>query len=131
MGMISEFTMEVILNIVADMEPAFEDLISGLPQDVLQSGISPIDQNAVGCEGTGNSTAQANSEEELNLDCYAYVAVSPFAQNEIESINLVVERGISFGGKLNLFNVYEVTAEAKVRKRGELTAHYSVFVLGH
>ena len=113
--MISSMTVEHVLNIAAVLEPSLADLVDDLPNDVLVSGITPYDEDAEGCETAGNTTAQMLGEEQLNLDCYAYLIVSPFLENSIEEINLDIPKGISFGGTLNLFNLFVARMEAKVR----------------
>lgn len=114
-AMISSFTVENVLRVAAVLKPNLNDLINGLPQDVLVSGISPPDANAASCStNSNNSTALAVGDEELDLNCYAYVAISPLSQNEIEPIGLTIERGISFAGKLNLFNQFVIQAAAHV-----------------
>jgi len=85
-----------------------------LPDYVRESSITPLNASNPVC-GPVNTTALATGEEKLNLDCYAWVAISPFGENEIESINLNIPKGIGFSGRLNLFDQFEVEAEAQVR----------------
>ena len=114
-AMISSMTIEHVLKVASVLEPSIEDLIKELPSDVRVSGITPFNEDNPQCETLGNKTAQMLGEEKLNLDCYVYFIVSPLATNEIESLNLEIPRGISFGGKLNLFNRFVARMEAKVR----------------
>jgi len=114
LAMVSSFTVENILRVAANFEDDLNQLVADLPQSVLDSGITSPNAEKPECMNSGNSTAQASGEEQLDLDCYAYVAISPFATNRIESIDLEVPRGISFAGKLNLFDQFVVQAEAKV-----------------
>ena len=79
------------------------------------SGITPLNPDATECQGADNTTALANGDQQLVLDCYAWVAISPFADNEIEAIGLTIPKGIGFSGKLNLFNRFLIEAEAQVR----------------
>lgn len=119
-AMISGFTIETILNIANEIDGVdLTELISGLPNDVKISGITPLNDNATECLGTDNYTALASGDQQIELDCYAWVAISPFADNEIEAINLVIPKGIGFSGKLNLFNSFVVEAEAQVRDSRE------------
>jgi len=116
-GLISSFTIEEILNVANELDGAnLDSLITGLPRSVLESGITPVnaDDPTISC-GPVNTTALATGEEELILDCFAWVAISPFGENEIESINLNIPKGIGFSGKLNLFDLFIVEAEAQVR----------------
>jgi len=116
-GLISSFTIEELLNVANEVDGAnLDSLIAGLPTSVLESGITPVnaDDPTISC-GPVNTTALATGEEELNLDCYAWVAISPFGENEIESINLNIPKGIGFSGRLKLFDFFEVEAEAQVR----------------
>jgi len=128
LAMVSSFTVENILRVAAVIDPGLNSgLIDGLPSSILDSGITPPD-SAVACDSLGNKTAQALGEESLNLDCYAYVALSPFSTNTIESINLEIPRGISFAGKLNLFDLYQVQVDAKVRSDHASMYDWHVFV---
>ena len=114
-GLISSFTIENILLVANELDGAkLDSLIDGLPDYVLESGITPLNADDPAC-GPVNTTALATGEEELILDCYAWVAISPFGENEIESINLKIPKGIGFSGRLNLFNLFIVEAEAQVR----------------
>lgn len=119
-GLFSSFTIEEILNVANELLDSslngvdLDDLIDGLPGSVLKSGITPLDADNSTC-GPVNTTALATGKEKLNLDCYAWVSISPFGENEIESINLNIPKGIGFSGKLNLFNEFIVEAEAQVR----------------
>jgi hypothetical protein len=116
-AMVSAMTVEHVLRVAAVLEPGLLDLIEQMPDDVLVSGITPYDATHPDCATLGNKTAQMLGEETLNLNCYAYFILSPFKTNEIKAVNLVVPRGISFGGTLNLFNKFYARMEARVRKR--------------
>ena len=106
MAMISDMTIEHAIKIAENLSIDLQafDLVSQLPTDVLTSGIRPFNPNNPACATLGNTIKQILGKEQLNLDCYAYFAVSPFLSNRIEQLNLDVPRGISFGGTLNLFN---------------------------
>jgi hypothetical protein len=110
-AMVTSFTLENVLNVAAVVEPKLKNLISGLPKAVLDSGITPFD--ATKCVEL-NTTKQALGEQSVDLNCYAYVVVSPLAENYIEAIDLTIPRGISFGGKLNLFDIFEIRTEAQI-----------------
>ena len=116
LAMISSFTLEHILNVAAVLEPLIGDLIQGLPKQILETGITPFDENADGCGSSGNITAQVLEEEDIKMDCYAYIAVSPFKRNKIEPIDLEIDRGISFGGMLNFYDLREIEVQANVSK---------------
>lgn len=108
-----------MLNVANELDGVnLDDLIVGLPTSVLESGVIPVNANDPAClDGPVNITAPATGEEDLNLDCFAWVATSPFGENEIESINLHAPKGVGFSGKLNLFNNFIVEAEAQARHK--------------
>ena len=115
-AMITNFTVDTILNIANDLVNGdLTDLIKGLPESVKKSGITPLSDWLPECQGAYNTTALASGEQKLVLDCYAWVAISPFADNEIKAINLVIQKGIGFSGRLNLFDCFIVKAEVQVR----------------
>jgi hypothetical protein len=120
-AMISALTVEHVLKIAENLSTELQalDLPNVLPTAVLESGITPYDGDLPECATLGNTTAQMLGEESLNLNCYAYFILSPFLANRIEEINLDIPRGISFGGTLSLFGLFEARMKAEVRNRFE------------
>ena len=93
-------------------------LATDLPRSVRKSGITPLDDTNPKCQGANDTEALADpsNDQELVLDCYAWVAISPFAENTIDSIDLTIPKGIGFSGRINLFDRFEVEVEAQVSK---------------
>ena len=115
----------------------FAAAVAMLPQSVLNTGITPIRTDDPVCQSapqptdfdnstslnnmTNSSTSGSASSQEMaekalvNLDCYAYLTVSPFTENTISTTGLTVPRGIGFSGKLNVLDRFEAAGEGLVR----------------
>jgi hypothetical protein len=119
--MISSLTIEHALRIAENLSSGLKDLDlpNVLPTAVLESGITPFDGDLEKCKTSNDTEAQVLGQQALDLDCYAYFILSPFFKNEIEEIGLEIPRGISFGGTLSLFGIFEARVKATVRKRFE------------
>lgn len=109
----NDATDELILpcNGLQDKLDEFEAGFELISRDILETGITPL--NSTECNGDNNSTSAPKSTD-INLDCYAYMSISPFSENSIESIGLDIERGISFAGQLTLFDKFEAAGRGKV-----------------
>lgn len=94
---------------VEDLHDGLSSGIDLIPQEVLVTGITPLYPDKEGCNDTSN-----NVGAKVNLDCYAYLSVSPLTDNRIEATGLDIERGIKFAGRLNLFDKFEAIGEGKV-----------------
>ena len=92
-----------------DFHDGLSSGIDLIPQDILVTGIMPLYPDKEGCNVTSK-----NEGANVNLDCYAYLSVSPLTDNRIDAIGLDIERGIKFAGRLNLFNKFEAIGEGKV-----------------
>ena len=117
-----------------DTKDKFTAAIAMLPRSVLETGVTPIRQNNPICNSIAqptsfeNSTKLSNSSASnptsskemadkalVNLDCYAYLTISPFAENTISTIGLTVPRGIGFSGKIRILDKFEAAVEGLVR----------------
>ena len=112
--------------------------VAMIPRSVLKTGITPIRRDDPMCKSAPQPTDFANStrlnitvpnssapdspsskemaeKALLNLDCYAYLSISPYAENTISTTGLTVPRGIGFSGKINVLDKFEAAGEGLVR----------------
>jgi len=91
----------------------FEANIAKIPNEILETGITPLYSNLPECNSS-NSTTMKDESALINLDCYAWLSVSPFATNSIDSIGLDIMKGIGFSGRITILDKFEAVGEGKV-----------------
>jgi hypothetical protein len=95
-----------------DVRDSLSGGMSLIPSDLIDTGVTPLDPDREGC---GIQDAASPKRAEIDLGCYAYLSISPLADNKLDAIGLDIERGIQFAGRLNLFGKFEAVGKGKVR----------------
>ena len=105
---------DIPCNDLADYKAKFETSISRIPTEILLTGITPLYGDLPKCSSVNATHGSADDSAVINLKCYAYLSISPFAENSIESIGLPIVQGIGFSGKISFLDKFEAVGEGKV-----------------
>ena len=110
MAMVTEVTMRKIFGVLGDTVSAdFNTWIDAMPASIADSGIKPFDVSK--CTTGADGTVDVG-----NLNCFAYVSVSPLGANTATTAGgttISIAEGYSLSGKVDILG-YEIAMRAQI-----------------
>ena len=122
MAMVTETTLRKIFYILGDtVNSKFYDWAGAIPEQIMNSGLEPFHREK--CEAAKRAVAKkevsstVSKQSQLDMNCFAYVSVSPAASKELEfqTGTVFIDQGIGLSGRINIMG-YRVGLEAQISK---------------